>query len=428
MIPATAQMKGSPMPSSMMILILISTLEAPSPMALPEGEPDWSQAIEASLSTLVSNQESMDPAKSKGKKQVELREWPYEGVYREGGQIPPGYRVGGTAIVMRSLIEVPGLKKDSQRAHSVMRGLSFLLQESTRAPRMGSGFSGGYDVRDWGHIESLETILRMQELEVVPGKLKKPSHELVEKLIATLIENEIPGGGWNYSRRRRAGASSPASPFMTAPAVMALMRARDRGYKFDLTVIDRALDTLEAARLESGAFQYSTNPARVTGEGFEAVQGACARMAVSETALWLAGRADAKRVRSAVDAFLEHWEWLEKRRAQTGTHNPPYYIAPYYFFYAHTHAARALQALPEEDREPLRQRILARLWQVRGESGSWNDRVFPRSSSYGTAMTILAFRAPESPLPKVVKPKILKPEQTSKEIPEERKPSSGTAL
>jgi len=68
------------------------------------------------------------------------------------------------------------------------------------------------------------------------------------------------------------------------------------------------------------------------------------------------------------------------------------------------------------------------LWQVRGESGSWNDRVFPRSSSYGTAMTILAFRAPESPLPKVVKPKILKPEQTSKEIPEERKPSSGTAL
>jgi hypothetical protein len=164
-------------------------------------------------------------------------------------------------------------------------------------------------------------------------------------------------------------------------------------------VIDRALDTLEAARLETGAFQYSTNPDRVTGEGFEAVQGACARMAVCETALWLAGRADTARVRSSVEAFLEHWEWLEKRRSQTGTHNPPYFIAPYYFFYGHTHASRALLALPEDQREPLRKQILARLWQVRGEDGSWNDRVFPRSSSYGTAMTILAFRAPNSPLP-----------------------------
>jgi len=43
-------------------------------------------------------------------------------------------------------------------------------------------------------------------------------------------------------------------------------------------------------------------------------------------------------------------------------------------------------------------------------------------------MTILAFRAQESPLPKVMKPKILQPEETSKEVPAERKPSSGTAL
>ncbi|MDE0961060.1 MAG: terpene cyclase/mutase family protein [Planctomycetota bacterium] len=416
------------MSTSMMIILLISALKVPSPVAIPQDEPDWSQAIEASISTLVSNQESMDRSDAKSKKQVEVREWPYEGVYREGGQIPPGYRVGGTAIVMRSLIEVPGLKKDSARANSVMRGLSFLLQESLRAPRMGVGFSGGYDVRDWGHIESLETILRMQELAAIPSKLKKPCHQLVEQLISTLVENEIASGGWNYSRRRRAGASSPASPFMTAPAVLALMRARDHGYKFDLEVIERALDTLEAARLESGAFQYSTNPDRVTGEGFEAVQGACARMAVCETALWLAGRADAKRVRSSVEAFLEHWEWLEKRRAQTGTHNPPYYIAPYYFFYAHTHAARALQALPEEEREPLRQRILARLWQVRGEDNSWNDRVFPRSSSYGTAMTILAIRGKESPLPKRVAATTPKAKQTSKKIKEEQKPSSGTSL
>jgi hypothetical protein len=203
---------------------------------------------------------------------------------------------------------------------------------------------------------------------------------------------------------------------MTAPAAMALMRARDHGFQFDTAVIERGLDTLEAARLETGAFQYSTNPERVTGEGFEAVQGACARMAVSETALWVAGRGSVDRVRSSINAFLEHWEWLEKRRAQTGTHNPPYYIAPYYFFYAHTHAARALQALPEDERGPLRDRIMARLWQVRGKDGMWNDRVFPRSASYGTAMTILAIHAQQSPLPKVTAAS-----KTSDKSPEKKK-------
>ncbi|MEE2888812.1 MAG: hypothetical protein VX404_00025 [Planctomycetota bacterium] len=391
--------------SNLVLLSVVLVLCHPISANSPAGDTDWNQAMEQAISALLEQQESMEAQGKRSKKEIVPREWPYEGVYREGGQIPPGYRVGGTAIVMRSLIETPGWKKQPERLQSITRGLQFLLEQSLLAPRMGVGFSGGYDVRDWGHIEALETLLRMKELGAIPAKAKKPVQTLCKNLIETLVKNEIPAGGWNYSRSRRANRPSNASPFMTAPAVMALMRARDHGFKFDTAVIDRGLDTLEAARLETGAFQYSTNPGRVTGEGFEAVQGACARMAVCETALWLAGRADEDRVRSSVNAFLEHWEWLEKRRAQTGTHIAPYFIAPYYFFYAHTHAARALQALPEQERETLRKRILARLWQVRGEDGLWNDRVFPRSSAFGTAMTILAFRAPDSPLPRKSKSK-----------------------
>jgi hypothetical protein len=396
------------------LVSLTLLLSAPISAADSPTDSDWNQAMDQALSALVEKQESMEPEGKRSKKEIVAREWPYEGVYREQGEIPPGYRVGGTAIVLRSLVESPGWKKDPARLQSIARGFQFLLEQSLLAPRMGTGFSGGYDVRDWGHIEALETLLRMKELGAIPSKAKKPTQSLCENLIDTLINNEIPGGGWNYSRSRRANRPSNASPFMTAPAVMALMRARDHGFKFDTAVIDRGLDTLEAARLESGAFQYSTNPDRVTGEGFEAVQGACARMAPCETALWLAGRSDEGRVRSSVNAFLEHWEWLEKRRSQTGTHVAPYFIAPYYFFYAHTHAARALQALPEQERTALRDRILARLWQVRGEDGLWNDRVFPRSSAFGTAMTILAFRAPESPLPKKSAPKKQGKEQRTK--------------
>jgi hypothetical protein len=36
---------------------------------------------------------------------------------------------------------------------------------------------------------------------------------------------------------------------------------------------------------------------------------------------------------------------------------------------------------------------------VREESGGWNDRVFPRSESFGTAMTLLALLEPDRARP-----------------------------
>ena len=43
-------------------------------------------------------------------------QWPYEGVYREDrGQLPVGYRVGGTAIVCLSLLAAKGYAKQSPK-------------------------------------------------------------------------------------------------------------------------------------------------------------------------------------------------------------------------------------------------------------------------------------------------------------------------
>ena len=73
--------------------------------------------------------------------------------------------------------------------------------------------------------------------------------------------------------------------------------------------------------------------------------GACARAAIAELTLFLAGRSDEKRLRVAVDAFFEHWGELLKRKSKQGTHEGPYGIAPYYFMYGHTYAAIAIEAL-----------------------------------------------------------------------------------
>ena len=105
-----------------------------------------------------------------------------------------------------------------------------------------------------------------------------------------------------------------------------------------------------------------------------------------------------------MDAFLTHWAWLNARRGKDGTHEPPYMIAPYYFYYAHYYAAQAVEMLPRSEREEYRRRINDLLFATRLEDGSWNDRVFPRSANFGTSMAVMAIRMPELPRPAPWKP------------------------
>jgi len=346
--------------------------------------------ITAGVKILLDGQENWD--KTDGH-----TEWPYEGVYRvrgEGGRavIPHGYRIGGTAICGWSLIEAPGYQKDEASKKAISESVDFLLH-ALEDKRMTADFRDGYDVRGWGHAYALTFFARLKELDLVPAAKKKEVDASITSLVKILQESEIQNtGGWNYSRR---GGQPQASTFMTASTLQALMAAKGIGEKTDPKVIDRALKTLESSRLESGAYQYSLSD-RKTGKGFEHVAGATGRMPICEVTLYLNGKGSIERVEQSVEAFFEHWEWLEKRRQGTGTHIPPYMIAPYYFFYAHYYTAQAIELLPEEKRKPHRERFLKLLFKVQEENGAWNDRVFERSQNYGTAMAMLAILEPEA--------------------------------
>jgi hypothetical protein len=60
---------------------------------VPPTEEAIARATREGIDFLLGAQEGPDRA-----------EWPYEGVYRVGGVIPYGYRVGGTGIVGRALL------------------------------------------------------------------------------------------------------------------------------------------------------------------------------------------------------------------------------------------------------------------------------------------------------------------------------------
>lgn len=354
-----------------------------------ERTPTDEEAVRRGVEVILSLQEG----EAKG-------EWPYEGVYRVNGQIPIGYRVGGSAICVTALLAAPGYAEDAARREAVSRAVGFIV-EGLQHPLMDPDYDGGYDVRGWGYTYALDALLRLRAAGAMPEGSAERAEEAIRWCVAAIERTEIPqAGGWNYARPAGKGKVAPPSPFMTAPTLLALFEAKRQGFEVDAAVVERGLKALEAGRIESGAVAYSGS-----GDGKrDGVPGAVGRMMAVETTLLLAGRSTRASVRAAVDAFITHWEWLDKRRAKPGTHQGPYAVAPYYFYFAHEQAARAIEMLPAHERGEYRRRLRGLLYSVRLADGSWNDRVFARSANYGTAMAVLALRMPEMPAPASWKP------------------------
>lgn len=354
----------------------------------------------ATVALLLKMQEAMD-------KDGPVAEWPYEGVYRVSRQIPIGYRVGGTSISATTLLRCPGYDRDEARQAAVLRAAEFVCAQ-TRHPLMSAeAYDGGYDVRGWGYSYALAFLLELKSRKALPAEPPERVRSVEDTIvwcIAALTRTEIPeAGGWNYARPPGKEAVAPASAFMTGPTLQALFEARRQGYAVDEQVMLRALAALERQRTQTGSYPYAGDAARQRNP--EPVAGSVGRMLVGECTLYLAGRSDQARVRAALDSFLAHWDRLEERRAKTGTHEGPFGIAPYYFYYAHYYAAQAIEMLPRADRAEYRRKLVALLARTRADDGSWNDRVFPRSANYGTAMSTMALFMPETPEPARYAPK-----------------------
>jgi hypothetical protein len=365
----------------MHILLTALALIVPSDDSLTE-DAVRRTAIERGVEIILEMQEGPDD-----------REWPYQGVYRVKGQIPIGYRVGGTGISGMALLEAPG--GGDERKQALWKATEFVT-ESINHPLMACKFQATYDVRGWGYTYGLLFLLELKNHDAVPEDLA----EAVEGAIAYYLDGirltEIPeGGGWNYARRGGFDQPGPASPFMTGPTLQALFEAKKLGYEIDEGLVERGLDTLAVSRTKAGSFVYA-GEARRRRDG---IPGAVGRMLVGESTLYMAGRSELSDVRGAVDAFFLHWEWLEKRRAKDGTHLPPYGVAPYYFYFAHYYAAQAIELLPRSERDEYRRLLHNVLTKTRADDGSWNDRVFDRSANYGTAMSVMSLLMPEIELP-----------------------------
>jgi hypothetical protein len=355
--------------------------DAPSPPAANDSEPaalDRTDLIRQGVAQLIAMQE-------------EGGQWPYEGVYRVARELPIGYRVGGTAIVGGTLLYAAPADNASAAA-AIDRATDFVVTGLDH-PLMRPSVADVYDVRVWGHAYALEYFCMLRAAQRT-GEQDDAIRKWIPRLIDTLIEEEIPGGGWNYANHRATAS------FVTAPVVQALLLARSQKEKVPEDVLERAKGALLKSRTEEGAFLYSgAGGASARANVRAKLPGSIARSAICETTLSLLGAGSTDAIRASIAAFHAHWDELEKRRQKSGTHEGPYQIAPYYFYYGHRYVAQAIEMLPAAERPAERERLLAVILKTRDADGTWNDRVFPRSKNYGTAMIVLALLGERAPRP-----------------------------
>lgn len=303
--------------------------------------------------------------------------WPYEGVYRVNRKIPVGYRIGGSAIVCSALLHAD-LESNREAADLAIGKSVDLILEELEHPLMTPSTENRYDVRVWGHIYALDLFCRLKSSQRL-AELSKKTEPWIQKLVDAIEFQEIEGGGWNYANQRSHAA------FVSAPAIQSLLLAAELGYEVDPEVLQRGGQVLLDTRSDNGAYQYSGKGPRPTE-----MPGSIARSALCESTLIMLGRGDHDRLQVAIDAFHEHWDELEKRRKKTGTHKPPYGVAPYYFYFGHRYVAQAIELLPETEQKKEFEKFEAVLMRTRDPDNTWNDRVFDRSKAYGTAMSVLA--------------------------------------
>jgi len=361
--------------------------EPPSDLKTPTPD-EITEIVDAGLTAIL----GMEEGQARG-------EWPYQGVYRVRGKIPVGYRVGGTAICCLAMTHHPEFGEREEMREAVERGIKFIVRATKYELMSYEDYEGGYDVRGWGYIYAVMLLADLERRGLVSEELRERVAEARGFYLRGIASIEIPEtGGWNYARSAGRDSAGRASPFMTSSALQALFAARAAGFEVDAELVERGLGALEGTLFESGESIYAGVGEGKDGKG--GWPGATGRTASARTTLFLAGRSTEAEVRQVLDGFIEHWKWLEARRAKPGTHMKPYGVAPYYFFFAHHAAAQAVMCLPEEERASYRDRINALLLHVRNdEVATWNDRVFERSANYGTAMACLALMMERVGLP-----------------------------
>lgn len=275
---------------------------------------------------------------------------------------------GLATLAMRAAPESP------PRRAALEKAIDWLC--TTRMPERGAD----WDVDStWGSLFGFQACVECAadarfQTDEWQTKLQKRGMEF----FADLKERQTPDGGWAYYddppfTKRPTWATS----FCTAQVLPALKLATDMGWEIPEYVPQQAIKVVRRCHLPNGAYAYDYRPVQRgwAGESINQVKGSLGRIQVCNWALatWDVEFVTHDVIREGLTNFFEQHRFLDLARMRPIPHEGPYANAGYFYFYAHYYAARAIELLPEVEREGWHKKLRYHVQKTISEDGSTSD-------------------------------------------------------
>ena len=306
------------------------------------------------------------------------------------------FRAAVTSLAICAFLRSPDDAGQAATQHEWTAALSraedWLLNELPKVKR--ANHDAIYNV--WAHAFSMEALAELIRYHEARGESVDMHRSLVAEQIALMQRFESVDNGWGYYdfRAHAQRPSSRPTSFTTATALVGLKEVQSVGIEVPDELVERALACVKRTQKPDFSYYYSySGPTRnAPMRSINRPGGSLGRSQACNFALRIWG--DEQITDRVLDVWLDRLFarnlWLDIGRKRPIPHESYFAVAGYFFYYGHWYAARCIDQLPEQQRQPHRDQLARLILDLQEKDGSWWDYPFyAYHQEYGTAMAIM---------------------------------------
>lgn len=310
---------------------------------------------------------------------------------------PPGahdaFHTAVTSLVIMALIEAEPKLAEKDRAEvnkAIDRGAEWLEARIGKLRRA----TGDALYNVWGHSYSIQAFVKLHDRAKGDAALQETYKELAQSQADMLARYSFVGGGWSYYDMLAATQtpSDAAFSFTTATGLIALKQAESIGVTFPERLTKKAIASLLRQQNPDFSYDYGEYLRMMPRHPINRPGGSLGRSQACNLALRMYGdeRVSDEVIKTWLNRLYARNGWLSYGRKRPVPHESFFYVAGYFYYYGHWHAALCIDVLPKSERPYFQDHLAHILLPLQEKDGSWWDfPLYDYHQQYGTAMAIM---------------------------------------
>lgn len=310
---------------------------------------------------------------------------------------PPGahdaFQSATTSLVIMALMEAePTLPKSDRPAvkKAIDRGGKWLEDRISKLRRA----TGDALYNVWGHAYAIQAFVMLYDRAKGDPAHQEKIKELAQSQADMLARYSFVGGGWSYYDflAETETPSDAAFSFTTATALIALKQGESIGVTFPDRLTKKAIASLLRQQKPDFSYDYGEYLRMIPMHPINRPGGSLGRSQACNLALRLYGdqRITDDVVKTWLDRLFARNGWLSMGRKRPIPHESFFYVAGYFYYYGHWHAALCIDLLPKAERPHFQDYLAHIILPLQEKDGSWWDfPLYNYHQQYGTSMAVM---------------------------------------